>query len=63
MELTPENKRNLYIIGAIILILFVVGMMLKFWMYIIAPVACFGFGYYYGRRSTKPKNEGKKGFF
>ncbi|MGB1101986.1 MAG: hypothetical protein ACPG21_00015 [Crocinitomicaceae bacterium] len=67
MELTKENKRWILIIGAIIAILFVVGLMLKFWIQTIIALAAFGVGFYYGWRSAKGgKDEGKddkKGLF
>ena len=64
MELSKEQRRWIYIIAGIILVLFVVGLMLKFWGYTIVAIGCFGFGYYYGRTSGRDKEgKEKKGLF
>jgi uncharacterized membrane protein len=66
MELTKENKKWILIIGGAIVVLFVVGLMLKFWIYTIVAIACFGAGFIYGRRSVKKKDkiiEDGKGIF
>jgi len=66
MELTKENKRWILIVGAIIAILFVVGLMLKFWIQTLIGIAIFAVGFYYGRKSAQDKKgitEDKKGLF
>jgi len=56
MELTKENKKWILIIGGAIVVLFVVGLMLKFWIYTIVAIACFGAGFLYGRQSVRKKD-------
>ncbi|MDA7803091.1 hypothetical protein N8987_00760 [Crocinitomix sp.] len=57
MEWTKENKRNAYLIGGAIIVLFVVLLMLKFWMVSLAGIVCFVLGYYFGRKSAALSGE------
>ena len=60
MVLKRESKRKLYIIGVIILILFVVSLMLKFWIYTILAIGCFAAGYLYRLKEERAKKGGKR---
>jgi|GEM_PF-2724339 len=50
-----ENKRMIYIIGAIIIILFFLLLMLKFWMYSLTAILSFAGGYFFAKRNEKDK--------
>ncbi|WP_070138250.1 hypothetical protein [Crocinitomix algicola] len=51
MEWTEERKRMAYWIAGIIIVLFIVLLMLKFWVTSLVGLAAFGLGFYFGRKS------------
>ena len=50
---TKENKRTALFIAAVILVLFVILLMLKFWVTSLVLIGTFVIGFYFGRKSTE----------
>lgn len=52
-----ENKKKVYLIGGIILILFTVLLMLRFWVITIVAIGSFAGGYIFARNQAKEKSK------
>lgn len=53
-----ENRKTIYIAIAIIVIIFLVVLMLKFWMYSLTAIIAFVGGYFFAKRN--PSDSSKK---
>jgi Flp pilus assembly protein protease CpaA len=64
MEVSEEDKKRLKLIGVIVIILFLVALMIKFWFYTLFALACFTIGFLVGRKSKNINEDHtkRKGF-